>query len=178
MLPLNVNRRVMELSKKETTKAGIARSLLVEGYSVSEISKAVPMAYSQVHSIQKQRLENANPGRERGRGAGLSVSRGSATQATFTRASGSTAKAPRASQPSSFQAAQKAQGFKVGKLRTPGAPSDIEVGECANCGFDLVVRRAPIAGQTKLILVHVNILPDEYIHTVQFCQAVPKKLLA
>jgi hypothetical protein len=182
------------------TKSDIARALLEKGFSVSEISKAVPMAYSQVHSIQKKRLQDANAGRpepraERGgedrgpsserRGQSSLAGRGQTPPRDgASRASNGPARQERSPQPTAAQArtrrpvAPPPPSPRVGKLKSGNAPSDIEVGECANCGFDLIVRRAPIAGRTVLLLVHVNITSDEYINTVQFCQAIPKRLLA
>lgn len=175
------------------TKSDIARALLEKGFTVSEISKAVPMAYSQVHFIQKQRLENANAGLERGQSSSL---RGRAASATPAKEGASRDGAPRASgrptgyqrspQPATAQAstrrsqtrskepqAWKGQAPQVGKLKTPSHARDTEIGPCANCGFDLVVRQAPVAGKAILMLVHVNITSDEYLNTVQFCQGVP-----
>lgn len=182
------------------SKSDIARALLDQGYTVSEISKAVPMAYSQAHSIAK-----SEAGQQRMKAAGAKLRElqsspaGKANAAAIrdlrerhkaynkannipdpviarpeTRASARAAEA-KAHRTLARVAAGKMPKPRpgVGKLRTPGHPTDVLAGECANCGFDLAVRRGPVGFH----LVHVNITAEEYLNTAQFCQAVPRRLL-
>ena len=50
-------RKAVVTFSEGTSKSDIARRLLDEGLTVSEISKIVPMAYSQVHSIAAKRIK-------------------------------------------------------------------------------------------------------------------------
>lgn len=173
-----------------STKSDIARYLLGEGYTVSEVSKAIPAAYSQVHSIWKKLVPS---GAAKSSGAGVSVE--STRLVNHPHALG--VKVPRSTQQAAVKAtraadasaqrilrrerAAEAEGRpagpktnpRVGKLRTGGLPRDIPVGECANCGYDLVVRGTPVG----YVFTHVNATAEEYIATIQFCQAVPLKLV-
>jgi hypothetical protein len=171
--PPTIGQQAIDLFRKYGTKANVARELLDRGYSASEISKAVPMAYSQVHSIQKQRLENGTTGPEREYSAAVRPSTPAPQRASRLGAARASGRPEKASSIPLQAATRKAQGLKVGKLRTPGYANDREVGECANCGHDLVVRD----NGPQVMLIHVNIIPDEYLSTIQFCQAVPKRLL-
>lgn len=149
------------------TKADIARYLfrLPEGYTVSEVSNALGMAYSQAHSIHKKMALGGRPKPSDDNGWGDPKfgrkPKTKPTKAAVLKRAEKTLKRPKVSP-------------RVGKLRTPGMPSDIDVGECANCTYDLVVRKLP----SGLDLIHVNITPEEYLSTIQFCRAVPKVLLA
>jgi len=139
------------------SKADIARALLDEGYTVSEISKAVPMAYSQVHSIaQKTAKQPESSGK-----AGLlpSPSWGRLPSPR-----------PRSTKPVKVRPPLSP---RVGKLRTPGLPSDTDLGPCANCGHDVALRPLP----TGYTLIHINVSAEEYLATTQFCQAVPRSLI-
>lgn len=180
------------------TKADKARRLLELGYGVSEISKAVPMAYSQVHSIASKRtLQEVSVAvgtrRLRDRKADIDQLReghraynkaNNIPEPVVVRAK-TTVKAARAIQADvdriltrerQNETAGRPAGTgakpRVGKLRTGNLPHDIDVGPCANCGHDLVVRRSPHG----FMLVHVNSTAEEYLATIQFCQAVPERL--
>ena len=190
------------------SKANVARVLLDQGYTVSEISKAVPMAYSQVHSIAQKTgalSANADPRPGRGQdsraqrerptavGRGLDHPRGSEAleRPGASRASGRPARDARPPQPAAPQAhtrgsksvqpqaRQVTQGPqarpRVGNIRLAGRVQrpERQVGACANCKHDLVLR--DFAGMWTL--VHINITPEDYIRTIQFCQATPVSLL-
>lgn len=157
--------RVLEVSiggKKvrvaASSKADVARALLEAGHSVAAIAKAVPMSYSQAHSIaksmgKKQNWKSAVPKQ-------LDESRRKArAKVRVVRH----AEKILAKQPSP----------RVGKLRTPGQPKDIAVGVCVNCGHTLAVRPLP----TGFTLIHTNISAEEYIAEIQFCQAVPRSIV-
>jgi predicted transcriptional regulator len=150
------------LYKKYGTKADVAREMLDMGYSVSQISKAVPMAYSQVHSYLAKKGQTQQPsGVLRPLSAKVAPTEdNNARRKALARSI--VAKTPKLPVRSPL----------VGKLRTGNLTGDRDIGPCANCGHDLVVRKAP----TGLMIVHVNITSDEYINTVQFCQAVPNKV--
>lgn len=196
-----IGQQAIDLFRKYATKAAVARILLERGYSVSEISKAVPMAYSQVHSIHKEMQSAAGlkPEPRRpvstpaarpaapwpvGRGAApagrasADSSRSGRVQNTgAARAGGPTpqSRPARSPQPAPSRVQPPLQrSSHIGKLRTPGQQrSDVDAGPCANCGHDLVVRD----GQLGLMLVHVNMTADEYLDKVQFCQGIPKSLV-
>lgn len=179
-----------------TSKSDIARDLLTcdIGYSVSEISKAIPMAYSQAHSLSKK-IEQGQPTpprripgvpllsrSQRAVDAGIgkqppTTRKGasryeSAVKRAETKAANAVVQRERASEAAGLPAGPK-HNPKVGKLRTGNLPQDIDVGPCANCGFDLVVRRSPHG----FMFTHVNATAEEYLATIQFCQAVPERLI-
>lgn len=170
------------------TKAEKARRLLKLGYDVSAISRAVPMAYSQVHSIAKKEGIDATyhgtPGAQIERA--VKASRRPATTATIKvesagmRQATSNREAWGKLPPTAHSQRQARKPTKtklrpgIGKLRTPGLPSDIDVGECANCGHDVAVRRLP----TGFALIHINATAEEYLKVIQFCTAMPKVLLS
>lgn len=145
------------------TKADIARFLFSDdaGYSVNEVSKAVPMAYSQALTIRKKTQPRP-----------ATKSKPKPTLEDHAREIPTARQAKRAAKP---QKSTFGTTARVGKLRTGGLPSDIDVGPCANCGHDLVVRRGGAAGY---LIIHVNTTAEEYLATTQFCQAVPEVLLS
>lgn len=180
--------KVVTLDDK-LSKADIARRLLDEGVSLTAISKAVPMSYSQVHSINKkltnqpergrvtQRIHDrlakpeAKPKAER---SGLQNVcrpeidyhiRGHSENCPEGRIAANKRKAKAYEQPKARRG--------IGKLRTPSMPTDIPTGPCANCGHDSAIRRDP-AG---FLLIHVNTTAEEYMATIQFCKVVPEVLL-
>jgi hypothetical protein len=171
------------------TNADLARALfnLPANYSVTEVSKALGMNYSQAHSIHKK-LNTQSEGRfvavsgtgrdskvdfvpttvpkklpsgqyHKGAGRGQRLTEDEA--ATWS--------------PSPARRPAKVIKGKVrdGRMRTGAGPKDVAAGECANCGYDLVVRPLP----TGYSFVHTNATAEEYLATIQFCQAVPKSLL-
>lgn len=164
------------------TKSDTARYLLGEGYSVSEISKAVPMAYSQAHQIAKNQAEVARHEIPRDRPHSHTVRGTVETKAIrehFARRAKVEPAAPEwGDLPNTRKSTKPAKAKKltprIGKLRTPGLPSDIAVGTCANCGHDLVVRGGP----TGYTFVHMNTTTEEYLAVTQFCNAVPLELIA
>ena len=155
------------------SKSDCARELLRLGYTVSEISKAVPMAYSQVHSIAK-----ASHPTEAAMQAGLPGQVRGLTPPKVAKAERTAALKVVERERANEQAGRPVgTGLKpnprVGKLRIGSLPSDMAMGECANCGYDLVVRKSPHG----FMFVHVNATSEEYLATIQFCQAVPKSLI-
>jgi len=162
-MPTKVKIRSNEIDfGDDWTKAEIARYLLAEddGYSASEISKAVPMSYSQVHQIAAK-LNSAE-------------SLSSKAKATIEPASPAWGTLPPSGRPSARPVTNYKKGGRVGKLRTPGLPLDTLVGECANCGYDVVVRPT----SSGFVLIHTGVSAEEYLATVQFCHAVPRSLIA
>jgi hypothetical protein len=160
--------------KHTGSKADTARQLLAEGYTVNDIARAVPMAYSQVHNIAKK--ESAS-WQTRAHAAKV-LAKPKTTPVIPQRRAGSaavTARPTPARSPNrpTRTGHSRPSGSRIGKLRTPGLPSDIAVGECANCGHDLVIR----LGNSGYMLVHVNITTEEYLATCQFCLAVPQSLV-
>jgi len=150
----------------DVTKAEKARRLLKLGYSVSVISRAVPIAYSQVHSINKilGTQPRVSPLREPAKADPKPLS------------SGKYHRGPQRQRLTEDEAAMwhppaKPRILKIkkgiGKLRTGGYPSDVEVGKCANCDFDLVVRDLP----TGYALIHVN---EQLRNTLQSLSSAPQ----
>ena len=132
------------------SKADVARFLLEGGYTVSEISKAVPMAYSQVHQLAKKLGSIATePWGDPGLGRKAKT------------------------KPQSSKLLKPGTAPRVGKLRTPGLPSDVDVGECANCGYDVAIRKL-VSG---FAFIHINTSAEVYLAVTQFCTAMPKVLL-
>lgn len=181
------------------SKSDWARELLKLGYTASEIANAVPMAYSQVHSIKKkldaERFVDDVMGKvKQGKAVvmqmdttkvlphkapspiGVSTVRNVRGEAKKAEAEKKSAQKvldrERASEAAGKRPGPRAAP-RVGKLRTGNLPNDIDVGPCANCGFDLVVRRGPYG----LMFTHVNATSEEYLAKIQFCQAVPEKLV-
>jgi hypothetical protein len=155
------------------TKADVARDLLARGYTVSEISKAVPMAYSQVHSIAKAVAPQESPRQLRTVAKKATTRYEAAVKRAETRTAHKVIEREKANEAAGRPVGAGSKYPRVGKLRTGNLPQDIKVGECANCGHDLVVRRAP----TGFMFVHVNATTEEYLRTVQFCLAVPNSLV-
>jgi hypothetical protein len=162
------------------TKSDQIRELLRKGKSVNEAAKATGAAYSQAHSIAKlmgavvngrlvetkAKLRSAKPER-----LSETADRLAAKDPRF--ATVQTRNADRRLMAKAAKVAKAAKP-KIGKLRTPGLPSDQPVGACANCGYGLVVRR----GGTGYVLVHTGVSAEEYLATVQFCVAVPESIVA
>lgn len=191
------------------SKADIARILFADeaaNYTTNEVSKAVPMAYSQAMTIKKKMGSQPAPKRhvdahgpttkaeqDRWAKAGREAQKANTPQGREQIAKGSSswgaaAKAPgrKSTKPMSsplldamrkgdLKAIEKLGMRKVGKLRTPGLPSDTACGECANCGHDVVVRTEPTSGD--MFLHHTGVSAEEYLSRVQFCHAVPRILL-
>lgn len=182
---------VQKLTAEGYNKSTIARLLFEQGLSVSAVSHIIPMAYSQAHSVfaSMPRKSTSTSGATR-----TTVSSRARTSTAPSRTSSGARAAPAASDPApgwglkpeeyaKFRRPQtrptkspilnKKPNQRVGKLRTPGLPSDIDVGECANCGFDLVVRNDP----TGYMLIHVNTSTEDYLKVTQFCNGVPVRLV-
>lgn len=208
-----IDQRVRALLKSEPTKSAVARVLLDEGYSKTQIAAAVPMNYSQVHSVDKKRSQEQTQDRARKNLANVDVGKmkphevlelaqkmdrsvkkaGAGRKAkpelelpgAFSETWGQSPKAPgkRTMKPVTspiLDAIKKGKPVdigritgRVGKLRVPGLPSDTAVGECANCGFDLVIRGT----REGLVFTHVGASAEDYLNITQFCQAVPKVLI-
>lgn len=169
-------KRAQELLKLYGTKASAARQLLDEGFTVSQISKAVPMSYSQVHSINRARGE---PEPAKAKPIKAAPTKKTTQQILESQATIDprfrTVQTRNADRRKLAEAQRIIKAVpRIGKLRTPGLPSDRAVGACANCSYDIVVRRLP----TGYTLVHVNTTAEDYLKTVQFCQAVPESLIA
>lgn len=144
------------------SKADVARALFEapEGYSVSEVSKAIPMAYSQAHSIFRK------------------------IEPRWT--------APKKTKPSREDSMIRAHGMKPAEVdrglgrednnarrrataraivgSKPTAKAIVWKGVCANCGHDIEAR---MVGQQNTF-VHVNVTPEEFLKTIQFCMAFPR----
>lgn len=151
------------------SKSDLARYLLDEGYTVSEISKAVPMAYSQVHQLNKAKGELKRHEIPKNTRHDHTVGTGWGNLPPTARTQ------KKALKPQKLKPLQKTNvSPRVGKLRTPGLPSDIEVGPCANCGYDVALRRL----STGFALIHINISSEEYLAVAQFCSAVPQVLVS
>lgn len=168
-----------------TTKADIARTLFADNaanYTINEVAKAVPMAYSQAMTIAKKMDGQTAPKKAKDPlatpQAREAVAKGRSEWGQSQKAPGKRTTKPMKSPVLDAIKAGKPVDIgrisgRVGKLRTPGLPSDTDVGECANCGFDLVVHLT----KEGFILKHVGMSAEEYLQTVQFCQAVPKVLI-
>lgn len=155
------------------TKADIARALLSEGYSVNEVSKAIPAAYSQVLAISKKATptKTSEPWSKVRERKGAPKRAAALTQQSLEDIAQAI---PTARQKDKARKGKKAvKPNRVGKLRIGNLPQDIGCGECANCGEDVVVRPGP----NGYLFVHVNITPEEYLTVVQFCHAVPQMLI-
>lgn len=181
--------KVVTLDDK-LSKADTARRLLDEGVSLTAISKAVPMSYSQAHSINKKlkpqpaHVDAHGPttkaSQDRWAKAGKEARaglqnvcrpeidyhiRGHSEDCPEGRIAANKRKAKAYAQPKARKG--------IGKLRIPGLPTDTPTGPCVNCGSDTVVKKT----STGYVIVHVNITPEEYMATIQFCKAVPEALL-
>lgn len=160
------------------SKADVARALFKEGFTVTQVSKLVPMAYSQAHSIS-QKIKGDK---------GLPDGNAKAAVARAQSSWGQSDKAPakKSMKPIKspiLDAIKKGKPVVmpkprpgIGKLRIPGLPSDTDVGECVNCGFGLVIRPDHKSGQ--MLLIHVGSSQEDYFSTIQFCHGVPKALIA
>lgn len=182
-----IERAIKRISPDVTSKADKARILFRQGdgdggeYSTSEVSKALGMAYSQAHSVRKSlgQPPKAKPTPSERITKRLARPMPVARSGYKHQAEDLETIAKR-DVPTARQLAKSAKVKKtgvtarVGKLRTPGHPTDIDVGVCANCGFDLVVRKGP----PQYVLVHVNVTAEEYLAITQFCMATPEVLLA
>lgn len=187
-----------------TSKADWARALLDKGVDVGAVSKVVPMAYSQAHSIAAKMKLKVDVSVQGGRDSKVffnlrdtPASRGlkpnvvhEAVIGQVTRVKGKVAavkrieppakswgELPPTGRPSKKPAVSKSRpvaGPRIGKLRIPGLPRDTAVGECANCGHQLLVRPTP----TGYVLIHTGISAEEHLAVTQFCQAVPRSLMA
>lgn len=160
-----IERAIKRIHPNTQTKADKARVLLTTGgYTVSEVSKGLGMAYSQVHSINKKLALQGY----------RAPAQSTRTLEDHAQAIPTARQRNRARKPLPSPALTQPKPRKgIGKLRTPGHPSDIDVGPCGNCDHDLVVRRGP----TGYMLVHVNVTAEEHLAVTQFCQPVPEVLL-
>lgn len=155
------------LAKFNGKKSDTARALLAEGYSVSEVSKAIPAAYSQVLAISKK-LKSTDPAPDPAADWGPAAN--TPTRTSLKPVKSKVLEDLRKGKPFKMPTANP----RIGKLRLPGMPSDTDVGECINCGFDLVIR----GDKTGFMLIHVGASAEDYLSTIQFCNAVPKVLRA
>lgn len=130
-----------------TTKADLARVLLEEGFTVNEISKAVPMAYSQASAIaKKMTLPKPAP----------------ITNRPTSRKVVAEAKVWASKRTDEIIA-------RVSPLRG-GKP----LGECINCGHKLVGQK--LGDPKQAMIFHTGMSGEEYLETVQFCHGYPKSL--
>jgi hypothetical protein len=206
---VSIRGKTVTLRPLLTTNAEAARELfaLPAGYTVTEVSNALGMNYSQAHSIRKKMGESEGlPDPIKGalnshvepkklpsgqyhkgpqRGQRLTEDEAATWDAPVrresakARATGTKTAARAIERETANERAGRPAGTglktssRVGKLRTGNLPRDIQAGECANCGHDLVVRPTP----QGFVFVHVNTTQEEYFAVTQFCQAVPAKLV-
>lgn len=150
------------------TKADLARRLLSEGHSAAAIAKAVPMAYSQVHSIA-QKLKADVPKAVR-RSADILPPQFKKERA---KPIAEHAGGKRPTSKARVAEAKVWAGKRVDQAIGGIASKVKAVGECINCGFGLEVRK--LAGQMQLI--HVGGSQEDYFNVIQFCHGVPASLV-
>lgn len=192
--PEPIAKAVKRIDPAVTSKADKARVLFRNGdgagggYTVTEVSKALGMAYSQAHSIFKSMDRAREPSKRQappsrpGRPGKVNPGVGAHTlpRSGFKHTTEDLETIAKRDIPTARALAKNAKAKKgqtpqrkTGKLRTPGMPSDIDAGPCANCQHDLAIRSN---GGTWL-LIHVNTTAEEYLATTQFCIAVPEALI-
>lgn len=163
------------------SKADVARALFEspEGFSVSEVSKAIPMAYSQAHSIFRKieprwtAPKKAKPSREdsmiRAHGmkpadADRRLGREDNNARRRATARAIVGRGPHLVEP-------RSGAIGLIKSNTGPAPKGIVwKGVCANCGHDIEAR---MVGRQNTF-IHVNVTPEEFLKTIQFCMAFPR----
>lgn len=172
------------------TKSDMARELFrhPQGFSVKEVSEAVGMHYSQAHSVRAkmpQFVQAVQHGKSKDARVDFIVPeapkktprgqyhKGPKRGQRLTEEQAATWE-PVAEQRDTRRAPKMVKGkLRDGRLRTGKFPKDVEVGKCANCGYDLAIRPTG----PGLVFVHINATPEEYLAKIQFCQAVPEVLL-
>lgn len=157
-----LNRMVDFPDKDFPTKASIARKILTDypNESVTEISKGVGMAYSQVHQIAKKMRAEAGTTPVK-----TQVKPAPITNRPTSRKVQEEARKWATKKTSKFAgelAVAKVSPLRGGKL----------LGPCSNCGFEIVGQK--LGGQNQL--VHRGMGPEEYLAVVQFCHAYPTSL--
>lgn len=188
MTTIKIRKKTYKFALGES-KSDIARFLLAEDdrYTVSEISKAVPMAYSQAHSVAqkagKLKLDDrpvAVPAVELQTDHRYKPPRTTAEKiaakpiASYAGGKRPTSKGRVAE--AKVWAGKKADeiigrtNIAVSPLRAHGKRA---LGKCANCGFDLI---ETIAGKERLI-VHTGGDAADYYAKIQFCHAFPESLV-
>lgn len=168
MLHLRVSIRGKSIQMSGYSKADIARALFEapEGYSVSEVSKAIPMAYSQAHSVHKA-LGGSAIRRPMSKGPDL-VNRGE-VEKRLKAAGHEDHNARRKAAARAIVGAKPAQP----KVTRPRAKPFVWKGTCLNCGHNLESR---FIGELNT-LVHTGVTHDDYLNSIQFCQAFPTGLI-
>lgn len=180
------------------SKADIARILFADesiSYTTNEVSKAVPMAYSQAMTIKKKMGKNQPAAKAKARDplatpqareTAYKTQRGQELKVPSDWGQSARAAGKRTTKPMKSPILDAIKNGKpvdigrvsgrVGKLRTGGLPSDTAVGECINCGHDLVIRNT--GPGVHFTFVHINVSTEDYLAVTQFCHGVPKVLLA
>lgn len=181
------------------SKADVARTLLDQGYTISQISKAVPMAYSQVHSIAKS--HTSTPALREAYDSNILYHTGRKPRNPLPAVLDQPVKnvTPKASpitnRPTSKKRVEEAKQWAAARVdkhieklttkkpysKQPVMPSvsplrpskrDKNLGPCLNCGFDVIAK--DLGGQRQM--VHGGMDPKQYLSIVQFCHAFPKSL--
>lgn len=161
MLHLRVTIRGKAVQISGDSKADIARALFKSDYSVSEVSKAIPMAYSQAHSIRKGMVEvGGKPSKD------YKLTKVKKAEAEVERAVSHLLDA-------NINNARRKATARALVGAKPKAKAVVWKGTCGNCGRDIEAR---LVGQQNTF-VHVNVDPADYVKEVQFCQAFPKGLI-
>lgn len=155
------------------SKADIARFLFAEddGFSVSEVAKAIPMAYSQAHQIFAK-MPQANQARTKA--VAPAKPKPEPKPAPITQRPASRKRRDEAKSWTQTRVSELLQEAKGGTrpLKKTDLRNSKELGPCLNCGFPLAAQS--LGGQRQII--HYGSSPEEYRDTVQFCHAFPKSL--
>lgn len=169
------------------SKADVARALFEapEGYSVSEVSKAIPMAYSQAHSIARREGILTYPGEGKVKTKPKASREDSMIRAHGMKPADADRRLGRdpasdtegevyrhdnnARRRATARAVVGAAVARYDKSR-PAAKAIVWKGVCANCGHDIEAR---MVGRQNTF-VHVHVTPEEFLKTIQFCMAFPR----
>lgn len=154
------------------TKADIARALFEapEGYSVSEVAKAIPMAYSQAHSIHRALVPKGTQQILTPRWAGKTAAI-AAKVAQPTRQELQAEHLRRRDENDRRKATARAiVGAKPKVKATKAVKAYTWKGTCGNCGRPIEAKM--VGGQNTFI--HTAVDPTDYVREVQFCMAFPK----
>lgn len=156
------------------TKADVARAMFEDDYSVTQVSKAVPMAYSQAHSIRKGMVEvGGKPSKD------YKLTKVKKAEAEVEHAvshlldanlNNARRRATARAIVGSSRETYHGVGRRAGKSAVRAAKAYVWKGECGNCGRPIEAKM--VGGQNTFI--HTAVDPTDYIREVQFCMAFPK----